>query len=165
VPRCPNLSRQRAHNRQGAEPSQRSSEFPGFPLWAALRAPIVNHDFFRMLAREAPGAHAFEAKVFNIVSSAFADRTLKEMVAAGDKAILEIIAAEVCSPAQRKIGQNPAFANHGGHPEEHAAAVSSLPRRVRTACFLLPGRVRIAWTSFPALLPHLHGHRSHLNVI
>lgn len=26
---------------------------PGFPIWAALRAPIVNHDFFRALAREA----------------------------------------------------------------------------------------------------------------
>lgn len=26
---------------------------PGFPVWAALRAPIVNHDFFRALAREA----------------------------------------------------------------------------------------------------------------
>jgi aliphatic nitrilase len=37
------------------------------------------------------GAHAFEAKVFNIVSSAFADRTLKEKVAAGDKTILDII--------------------------------------------------------------------------
>jgi aliphatic nitrilase len=37
------------------------------------------------------GAHAFEAKVFNIVSSAFADQTLKEWVARGDKAMLEII--------------------------------------------------------------------------
>jgi aliphatic nitrilase len=26
---------------------------PGFPVWAALRAPIYNHDFFRALAREA----------------------------------------------------------------------------------------------------------------
>lgn len=26
---------------------------PGFPIWAALRAPIVNHDFFRAMAREA----------------------------------------------------------------------------------------------------------------
>src|SRR5215470_10186872 len=26
---------------------------PGFPIWAALRAPIFNHDFFRALAREA----------------------------------------------------------------------------------------------------------------
>ena len=25
---------------------------PGFPVWAALRAPILNHDFFRALARE-----------------------------------------------------------------------------------------------------------------
>jgi nitrilase len=37
------------------------------------------------------GAHAFEAKVFNIISSAFADQTLKEWVARGDKATLEII--------------------------------------------------------------------------
>jgi len=37
------------------------------------------------------GAHAFEAKVFNIVSSAFADQTLKDKAAKGDKAILDII--------------------------------------------------------------------------
>jgi aliphatic nitrilase len=37
------------------------------------------------------GAHAFEAKVFNIVASGFADQRLKEKVARGDKAILEII--------------------------------------------------------------------------
>jgi len=37
------------------------------------------------------GAHAFEAKVFNIVSSAFADQTLKEKVARSDKTILEIL--------------------------------------------------------------------------
>jgi nitrilase len=29
------------------------SYVPGFPVWAALRAPIVNHDFFCTLAREA----------------------------------------------------------------------------------------------------------------
>ncbi|HEX2686966.1 MAG TPA: carbon-nitrogen hydrolase family protein [Kofleriaceae bacterium] len=29
------------------------SFIPGFPVWAALRAPIYNHDFFRALAREA----------------------------------------------------------------------------------------------------------------
>jgi len=29
------------------------SYVPGFPIWAALRAPIVNHDYFRALAREA----------------------------------------------------------------------------------------------------------------
>lgn len=37
------------------------------------------------------GAHAFEAKVFNIVSSAFLDQTLKDKVAMADKAILDII--------------------------------------------------------------------------
>jgi len=29
------------------------SFIPGFPVWAALRAPIYNHDFFRALVREA----------------------------------------------------------------------------------------------------------------
>ena len=29
------------------------SFIPGFPVWAGLRSPIVNHDFFRALAREA----------------------------------------------------------------------------------------------------------------
>lgn len=37
------------------------------------------------------GAHAFEAKVFNIVSSAFLDQTLKDKVGMADKAILDII--------------------------------------------------------------------------
>jgi nitrilase len=37
------------------------------------------------------GAHAFEAKVFNIVSSAFLDQTLKDKVAMEDKAVLETI--------------------------------------------------------------------------
>lgn len=37
------------------------------------------------------GAHSFEAKVFNIVSSAFVDQTLKDAVAKGDKQIIDII--------------------------------------------------------------------------
>jgi nitrilase len=37
------------------------------------------------------GAHAFEAKVFNIVSSAFVDRTLKDKVGMNDKAVLDVI--------------------------------------------------------------------------
>lgn len=37
------------------------------------------------------GAHAFEGKVFNVVSSAFADRTLKAAVAGNDKEIIETI--------------------------------------------------------------------------
>ena len=28
------------------------SFIPGFPVWAALRAPIENHDFFRALATQ-----------------------------------------------------------------------------------------------------------------
>jgi aliphatic nitrilase len=37
------------------------------------------------------GAHAFEAKVFNIVSSAFADETMKSAVAMADKDLHEVI--------------------------------------------------------------------------
>lgn len=37
------------------------------------------------------GAHAFEAKVFNIVSSAFADRALKEAVGNGDASIMDVL--------------------------------------------------------------------------
>lgn len=37
------------------------------------------------------GAHAFEAKVFNIVSSAFADKAMMEAVGRGDKAAMEIM--------------------------------------------------------------------------
>jgi aliphatic nitrilase len=37
------------------------------------------------------GAHSFEAKVFNIVSSAFVDKTMKDAVAKGDKQIMDII--------------------------------------------------------------------------
>jgi aliphatic nitrilase len=36
------------------------------------------------------GGHAFEAKVFNIVSLGFADQSLKKKAARDDKAILEI---------------------------------------------------------------------------
>lgn len=37
------------------------------------------------------GSHAFEAKVFNIVSSAFTDRTMKEAVAKVDPSLVEVI--------------------------------------------------------------------------
>jgi nitrilase len=37
------------------------------------------------------GAHAFEAKVFNIVSSAFPDKAMMEVVGRGDKAAMEIM--------------------------------------------------------------------------
>jgi predicted amidohydrolase len=36
---------------------------PGFPLWAALRAPILNHDYFRRLAREALRVDGLEIRV------------------------------------------------------------------------------------------------------
>jgi aliphatic nitrilase len=57
------------------------------------------------------GAHAFEAKAFNIVSSAFTDRTLKEKVAGTDKAALDIIensarsVSMILDPAGTVIGQ------------------------------------------------------------
>ena len=57
------------------------------------------------------GAHAFEAKVFNIVSSAFADQTMKEKVAREDKAMLEIIEGSprsvsmILDPAGEAIGE------------------------------------------------------------
>jgi nitrilase len=37
------------------------------------------------------GAHAFEAKVFNIVSSGFTDQSLKDRVGLADKAVLDVI--------------------------------------------------------------------------
>ena len=57
------------------------------------------------------GAHAFEAKVFNIVSSAFADQTLNEKVAREDKAMLDIIEGSprsvsmILDPAGEAIGE------------------------------------------------------------
>jgi nitrilase len=57
------------------------------------------------------GAHAFEAKVFNIVSSAFLDQTLKDKVAMADKEILDIIersprsASMVLDPTGAVIGE------------------------------------------------------------
>lgn len=37
------------------------------------------------------GAHSFEAKVFNVVSSGFADKLLKDMIAFNDKEVRDII--------------------------------------------------------------------------
>jgi aliphatic nitrilase len=61
------------------------------PCWPT-RPPMESgaYDLRRAIEIRA-GAHAFEAKVFNIVSSAFADQTMKEKVAGADKAALEII--------------------------------------------------------------------------
>jgi aliphatic nitrilase len=61
------------------------------PCWPT-RPPTQSgaYDLHRAIEIRA-GAHTFEAKVFNIVSSAFVDQTLKEKVAREDKAMLEII--------------------------------------------------------------------------
>lgn len=61
------------------------------PCWPT-RPPEENggYDLRRAIEIRA-GAHAFEAKVFNIVSSGFMDQTLKDKVAMGDKAVLEAL--------------------------------------------------------------------------
>jgi len=61
------------------------------PIWPT-RPPSDNsgYDLRRAIEIRA-GAHAFEAKVFNIVSSALADEKLIAAVAKGDKNIREII--------------------------------------------------------------------------
>jgi aliphatic nitrilase len=61
------------------------------PCWPT-RLPDENgaYDLRRAIEIRA-GAHAFEAKVFNIVSSAFVDKTLKDTVGMADKAVLEVI--------------------------------------------------------------------------
>jgi len=61
------------------------------PIWPT-RPPTDNgaYDLRRAIEIRA-GAHAFEAKVFNIVSSAFADERLIDAVAKGDSRIREII--------------------------------------------------------------------------
>jgi predicted amidohydrolase len=61
------------------------------PLWPT-RPPAQAGAYNLQRAIEIrAGAHAFEAKVFNIVSSAFADRTLKDALAGGEKEVLEVI--------------------------------------------------------------------------
>ena len=61
------------------------------PLWPT-RPPAQAGAYNLQRAIEIrAGAHAFEAKVFNIVSSAFADRTLKDALAGDDKEVLDII--------------------------------------------------------------------------
>lgn len=65
------------------------SSYP--PCWPTrLPAEQGAYDLRRAIEIRA-GAHSFEGKVFNIVSSAFADRSLKDKVAGGDKAMLDII--------------------------------------------------------------------------
>jgi nitrilase len=61
------------------------------PCWPT-RPPAESgrYDLRRAIEIRA-GAHAFEAKVFNIVSSAFADQSLKDEVAMADKAVVDVI--------------------------------------------------------------------------
>jgi aliphatic nitrilase len=81
------------------------------PCWPT-RPPAESgaYDLRRAIEIRA-GAPAFEAKVFNIVSSAFADQTLKERVAGTDKAVLDIIensprsVSMILDPAGAVIGQ------------------------------------------------------------
>jgi aliphatic nitrilase len=79
------------------------------PCWPTRSTQSGGYDLRRAIEIRA-GAHAFEAKVFNIVSSAFADKNLKETVARGDKAILEIIEGSprsvsmILDPAGEAIG-------------------------------------------------------------
>jgi nitrilase len=61
------------------------------PLWPT-RPPTDNNAYdLRRAIEIRAGAHAFEAKVFNIVSSAFADEMLIAAVSKSDKSIREII--------------------------------------------------------------------------
>jgi aliphatic nitrilase len=61
------------------------------PCWPT-RPPAESggYDLRRAIEIRA-GAHAFEAKVFNIVSSAFTDQSLKDRVGLADKAVLDVI--------------------------------------------------------------------------
>lgn len=61
------------------------------PIWPT-RPPAETgaYDIRRAIEIRA-GAHAFEAKVFNIVSSNFLDQQTKDTVAIGDKAVMDVI--------------------------------------------------------------------------
>jgi aliphatic nitrilase len=61
------------------------------PCWPT-RPPTESgaYDLRRAIEIRA-GAHAFEAKVFNIVSSGFPDQALKDRVAMGDRTLIELI--------------------------------------------------------------------------
>lgn len=81
------------------------------PVWPTRPpAQAGAYDLRRAIEIRA-GAHAFEAKVFNIVSSAFVDRTLKDAVGMGDKAVLDVIedsppsVSLILDPAGAVIGQ------------------------------------------------------------
>jgi nitrilase len=88
------------------------------PCWPT-RPPAESgaYDLRRAIEIRA-GAHAFEAKVFNIVSSGFADQTLKDRIGAVDKAALDVIerspqsASMVLDPTGELIGE-PLSGNEG----------------------------------------------------
>jgi aliphatic nitrilase len=81
------------------------------PCWPT-RPPAESgaYDLRRAIEIRA-GAHAFEAKVFNVVSSGFVDQMLKDKVAMADKAVIEIIersprsVSMVLDPAGSVIGE------------------------------------------------------------
>lgn len=80
------------------------------PCWPT-RPPAESgaYDLRRAIEIRA-GAHAFEAKAFNIVSSAFADRTLKDAIGAVDKDALDVVdrsprsVSMILDPAGEPIG-------------------------------------------------------------
>jgi nitrilase len=81
------------------------------PCWPT-RPPAEDgaYDLRRAIEIRA-GAHSFEAKVFNIVSSSFGDQRFKDLIAKGDKAIMDIIersprsVSMILDPAGNIIGE------------------------------------------------------------
>jgi len=61
------------------------------PVWPTRQPDESGAYDLRRAIEIRAGAHAFEAKVFNIVSSAFVDKTLRDTVGMADKAVLEVI--------------------------------------------------------------------------
>jgi aliphatic nitrilase len=61
------------------------------PVWPTRPPDQAGAYDLRRAIEIRAGAHAFEAKVFNIVSSAFVDKTLKDTVGMADKAVLDVI--------------------------------------------------------------------------
>jgi aliphatic nitrilase len=81
------------------------------PIWPT-RPPSEKgaYDLRRAIEIRA-GAHAFEAKVFNIVSSGFADRALKDAISGDDHQVRETIenspqsVSMILDPSGNSIGQ------------------------------------------------------------
>lgn len=104
------------------------------PCWPT-RPPAEDgaYDLRRAIEIRA-GAHAFEAKVFNIVSSAFLDQTLKDKVAMGDAAVLDVIersprsVSMILGPTGAVIGE-PLSENEGIVYAEIDTALSVEPKQ------------------------------------